>query len=119
MKHRTITIVSVAALLVAVMVWSFGSSAAGPGKPASNRSSEASESVEANDSSEMGEGNEGEEVDADLGKFGSKVDRDEYLRLRGEYFGRLRGIEPGRPFDPSMRTRALEQMDRQEKGRRI
>lgn len=119
MKHRTIAIVSVAALLLSLMVWSFGSSAAGPSKPASNRSSEASDSGEANESSEAVQGDEGEEVDADLGKFGSKVDRDEYLRLRGEYFGRLRGIEPGRPFDPSMRTRALEQMDRHEKGRRI
>jgi hypothetical protein len=114
MKHRTIAIVSVAALLLSLMVWSFGSSAASQGQPASNHFSEVDNSSESG-APEQG----GPDVDADLGKFGSKVDREEYLRLRGEYFSRLRGIEPGQPFDPSMRTRALEQMDRQEKGRRI
>jgi hypothetical protein len=114
MKHRTIAIISVAALLLSLMVWSFGSSAASGSQTAANPSSKANDSDEA-----VVPEQEGPDVDADLGKFGSKVDRDEYLRLRGEYFGRLRGIEPGRPFDPSMRTRAIEQMDRQEKGRRI
>ena len=47
---------------------------------------------------------EDESVDADLGKFGSRIDRDEYLRLRGEYIGLKRGIEPGRPFNPEMRV---------------
>jgi hypothetical protein len=113
MKHRTIAIVSVATLLLALMVWSFGSSAAAiNGDPTANNSIEASESVPQ-------QAQEDESVDADLGKFGSKIDRDEYLRLRGEYIGRKRGIEPGRPFDPSLRTRALDQMDRQEKGRRL
>ena len=118
MKHRTIAIVSVAALLLSLMVWSFGSSAASFGSKAP-----ANEAIEANgqatDSSVRAPGDDDETVDADLGKFGSKIDREEYLRLRGEYFGRLRGIEPGRPFDPQMRSRAIEQMDRQEKGRRI
>src|SRR5207244_3930844 len=48
-----------------------------------------------------------------------RIDRDEYLRLRDEYIGLKRGIEPGRPFNPEMRSRAIEQMDRQEKGRKI
>src|SRR5882672_5526856 len=112
MKHRNIAIVSIAGLLLALMVWSFGSSAAGIKATANN-------SVAANEASVPPQGEEDEFVDADLGKFGSKIDRDEYLRLRGEYFGRLRGIEPGRPFDPTMRSRAIEQMDRQQKGRRI
>ncbi|HMJ24867.1 MAG TPA: hypothetical protein VK475_03530, partial [Pyrinomonadaceae bacterium] len=114
MKHRTIAIISVAILLLALMVWSFGSSAAGSkGKATINNSNEASESNVPQQAEEE------DFVDADLGKFGSKIDRDTYLRLRGEYIGRKRGIEPGRPFDPSWRSRALEQMDRQQKGRRI
>jgi hypothetical protein len=113
MKHRTIAIASVAALLLALMVWSFGSSAANRTQPP------ASTYTESNQSSVTAQGDEDESVDADLGKFGSKIDRDTYLRLRGEYLGRKRGIEPGRPFDPELRSRALEQMDRQEKGRRL
>jgi hypothetical protein len=114
MKHRTIAICSVTALLLSLMVWSFGSSAA-----SSNSEATAKDSIDANESTVPQQAEEDDFVDADLGKFGSKVDRDTYLRLRGEYIGRKRGIEPGRPFDPSLRNRALEQMDRQEKGRRI
>src|ERR1700686_1158846 len=117
MKHRTITIVLVAALLLFVMVWSFGSSAANGSKPAANVP------VEANESSALrqGEGNDDKDVDADLGKWGSRsgIDRDTYLRLRDEYIARKRGIEPGRPFDPSMRGRAIDQMERQEESRKI
>ncbi len=114
MKHRTITVFSIASLLLALMVWSFGSSAASNnGKATTNYSKQ---EVESNLPPQA---DEDEYVDADLGKFGSKIDRDKYLRLRGEYLGRLRGIEPGRPFDPEWRNRAMEQMDRQEKGRRL
>jgi hypothetical protein len=112
MKPRTIAIASVAALLLALMVWSFGSSAANRTQPPANTYTESNQSATA-------QGDEDESVDADLGKFGSKIDRDTYLRLRGEYLGRKRGIEPGRPFDPELRSRALAQMDRQEKGRRL
>src|SRR5260221_5452482 len=113
MKYRATAIILVTALVLFLMAWSFVSSAAssaGNAPPAN--SSEVQEATRA-------QGGEDEAVDADLGKFGAKIDREEYLRLRGEYFGRLRGIEPGRPFDPDMRTRAIEQMDRQEKGRKI
>jgi hypothetical protein len=103
----------VAALLLALMVWSFGSSAANRIPPPANTY------TESNQSGAAPQGDEDESVDADLGKFGSKIDRDTYLRLRGEYLGRKRGIEPGRPFDPELRSRALAQMDRQEKGRRL
>lgn len=58
-------------------------------------------------------------VDADLGKIGGRIDREKYLRLRDEYVARRRGIEPGKPFDVSARGRAIEQMQRQEKGRLI
>jgi hypothetical protein len=115
MKQRTLTIVLVAGLLLFLLVWSFGSSAA------SNNSKPESDSVEANQSTEPAQGDEDQDVDADLGKWGSRrgIDRDEYLRLRDEYNARKRGIEPGRPFDPGMRGRAIEQMERQEKNRKI
>ncbi len=118
MKHRTITIGLVAAVLLSLMVWSFGSSAAKSIKPAEENPSEAGEASEL--APGQGDEEQGEEVDADLGKWGSsRIDRDEYLRLRDEYIGRKRGIEPGRPFDPSVRGRAIEQMERQENNRKI
>jgi hypothetical protein len=118
MKHRTITIGLVAAVLLSLMVWSFGSSAAKSIKPAENNPVAADEAS----APAPGQGDEedGEEVDADLGKWASRrIDRDEYLRLRDEYIARKRGIEPGRPFDPSMRGRAIEQMERQEKNLKL
>ncbi|HEY8186599.1 MAG TPA: Calx-beta domain-containing protein [Pyrinomonadaceae bacterium] len=62
------------------------------------------------------EGAAGEEVeDPDMPK-GRRVDIDEktYLRLRDEYIARRRGMEPGRPFDPEARGRAIRQMQVQE-----
>ena len=41
------------------------------------------------------------------------IDKERYLQMRDEYIARLRGIEPGRPFDPSARGRAIEQMNKQ------
>src|SRR5437879_1616746 len=115
MKHRTIAIVLITALLLFLMAWSFVSSAASGAsvnQPANN-------SIEVYEASVPAQGEAGESIDADLGKWGSRIDRDEYLRLRDEYIGRKRGMEPGRPFDPEMRSQAIEQMDRQEKGHRI
>jgi hypothetical protein len=114
MKHRTIAICLVTALLLFLMVWSFGSSAANsqpPGNP----------SIQTNESNVPPQGDEDADVDADLGKWGSRsgIDHDTYLRLRDEYIARKRGIEPGRPFDPSMRGRAIDQMDRQENNRKL
>lgn len=43
-----------------------------------------------------------------------KIDENEYLRLREEHIARLRGIEPGKPFDPNARTRAIKQLENQE-----
>src|SRR6185437_2217865 len=42
------------------------------------------------------------------------IDEKTYLRLRDEYIGRRRGIEPGGPFDPEARGRAVRQMQAQE-----
>jgi hypothetical protein len=120
MKHRSITIALVTLLLPLFVVWSFGSSAAS----SSDRRAEGNP-AEANESSQrvQGAGDEDndKDVDADLGKWASrsKIDREEYLRLRDEYVARKRGIEPGRPFDPSLRGQAIEQMERQEKNRKI
>lgn len=40
------------------------------------------------------------------------IDESAYLRLRDEHVARLRGIEPGRPFDSGARGRAIRQMER-------
>src|SRR6267142_818715 len=114
MKHRTIAIGLVTALLMCLMAWSFVSSAA-----SGSSNAPADKSSETNEASVPPQGDEDESVDADLGKFGSRINREEYLRLRDEYIGLKRGIEPGRPFNPEMRIRAIEQMDRQERGRKI
>ncbi len=119
MKHRTITIALVTALLLFLMVWSFGSRAAN-NQPAGKAPIEGDEARESS-APAPAEGDDANDDDADLGKWGSRsnIDREEYLRLRDEYIGRKRGIEPGRPFDPSMRAQAIDRMDRQEKNRKI
>src|ERR1700682_6119274 len=43
-----------------------------------------------------------------------KMEESEYLRLREEHIARLRGIEPGQPFDFNARTRAIQQLENQE-----
>src|SRR5438876_7608277 len=48
-----------------------------------------------------------------------RVDKEAFLRARSEAIGRLRGIEPGQPFDPSLRNRALDQMARAQRTARI
>lgn len=56
-----------------------------------------------------------EEGDADLPSVArGKISKAEYMKLRGEYIGRLRGIEPDLPFDTTARSRAVNQMQRQE-----
>src|SRR6476469_4378233 len=53
--------------------------------------------------------------DPDLPNFmNGKLDKEDYLRLREEHINRLRGIEPGEPFDPTARVRAIREMNRQE-----
>jgi hypothetical protein len=42
------------------------------------------------------------------------IDEKTYMRLRDEYIARRRGLEPGRPFDPEARGRAVRQMQLQE-----
>jgi hypothetical protein len=42
-----------------------------------------------------------------------KIDKAEYLRLRDEYFGSLRGIDPLAPVDVSLRNQAIQSMEHQ------
>jgi hypothetical protein len=45
--------------------------------------------------------------------FRGSIDEGEYLRQREAQIARMRGIEPGRPFDPIARSRAIAQMNSQ------
>ncbi len=55
-----------------------------------------------------------EEADADLPpRLRGTIDKETYLRLRAEHIGRLRGLEPGFPLDPSRRVQAIQQMQTQ------
>src|SRR6266478_229848 len=56
---------------------------------------------------------EAEDPDMPKGRR-SGIDEKTYLRLRDEYIARRRGMEPGRPFDPEARSRAIRQMQVQE-----
>src|SRR5437588_1606374 len=118
MKPTTIVMSLVLGLLALSLLGSFGSSAASDSKGLPAAASDESASEQAKPTSEsQSDGEAG--VDVDLGKIGRNIDRETYLRLRDEYVARRRGIEPGRPFDPGARGRAIEQMERQEKGRLI
>ena len=110
MKRKTFATLLVFAFLVALMIWSFGSSAANSGSPKSPAT------VENAEPNQIFADEDQEEVDADLGKHAGRIDREEYLRERDEYIARKRGIEPGRPFNPELRSNAIDQMERQEKG---
>jgi hypothetical protein len=114
MKRKTLATLVITILLLFMMIWSFGSSAA-------NHANEPEQSREAEQqrSSNVFADEDENEPDADLGKFGSRINREEYLEARDEYIARRRGIEPGHPFDPSFRGRAIEQMERQQKNRRL
>src|SRR5882724_1913291 len=116
MKRKTVATIAIVTLLLVLMIWSFGSTAATKRENAPEQNPDAAEQASTVFQDQDQDENE---PDADLGKFGSHIDREEYLRARDEYVARKRGIEPGRPFDPTLRGRAIEQMDRQEKGRRL
>src|SRR6185295_10254535 len=54
------------------------------------------------------------EADADIPpRRRGRIDKETYMRLRDEYISSLRGIEPGAPLDPSLRTAAIRQMETQ------
>src|SRR5204862_1916287 len=96
-----------------LMISSFGSSAA------NNSTSKPPAPVESGAPDRVFADEDQDEVDADLGKHPSRIDREEYLRARDEYIARKRGVEPGRPFNPELRSQAIDQMERQENGRKL
>jgi hypothetical protein len=117
MKHRTIATTLILFVLLFFMIWSFGSSAA-----TSNEAKTKANSLAENEASEVFQerkGEEGEDADADLGKWGSRMDREEYLRERDDYIGLKRGFEAGLPFNPEVRRRAIDQMERQQNRRKL
>src|SRR3989442_11758032 len=118
MKPTTIVMSLVLGLLTLSLLDGFGSSAASGGRGLPAAASDESASERATPTGQSQSDDEAG-VDADLGKIGRNIDRETYLRLRDEYVARRRGIEPGRPFDPAARGRAIEQMERQVKGRLI
>jgi hypothetical protein len=128
MKRSKLIIIPVVALFLFFMLGGFGSLAsnskpgsrlAGSPDPRSHSSIDPNDNGEASAATQSDSGEDEDSDDPDLGKFHGKIDHDTYLRLRDEYNARKRGIEPGLPFDPSMRGRAIEQMERQEKNRKI
>src|SRR6266404_4188904 len=63
---------------------------------------------------------DGDDSDPDLPRFAhGRIDEATYLRIRDEFIALKRGIEPGRPSDPEARSRAIAQMEQQEKNRLI
>jgi Calx-beta domain len=122
MKRIAIVIIAVLGLFGLSLLGGFSSAAAGGGRESENRlrpGPAAAETETEQDQAQAGEAEPESDVDADLGKVHGKIDRDTYLRSRDEYVARRRGVEPGRPFDPTLRSRAIETMERQEKGRLI
>src|SRR5712692_5326286 len=75
------------------------------------------ERTESNAAAQNKTGTQDSEDDSDPdmppGTRGS-IDKETYLRMRDEYIALRRGIEPGRPFDPAARGRAIEQMEQRE-----
>jgi hypothetical protein len=118
MKHRTIATVLISFVLLCLMIWSFGSSAANTATNTKEQTSNANPSSP-NEAGEIFQDNDEKDADADLGKFGSRISREEYIRERDEYVGLKRGFESGFPFNPAVRREAIHQMERQENGRKL
>jgi hypothetical protein len=114
MKHRTLAIVLISFVLLCLMIWSFGSSAANRNRQTANP-----EGASPNDAAEIFQDEDEKDADADLGKFGGRISREEYIRERDEYIGLKRGFESGFPFNPAVRREAIEQMERQQQGRKL
>src|SRR5258707_1768392 len=122
MKRPNVLIIAVVCLFGLCSLGSFGSRASNA-KP-ENRAAlspsplpssriDPENKVEASPAMQADAG-EDEDSDPDQGKFHGKIDHDKYLRIRDEFVALKRGIEPGRPFDPGARGRAIERMRSQE-----
>ncbi|MDX6614636.1 MAG: hypothetical protein QOD75_3822, partial [Blastocatellia bacterium] len=58
--------------------------------------------------------NDDDDDDPDLPSGTTGIDKESYLRQRSENIAMLRGVTPGEPFDPSLRVKAIRQMEAQE-----
>ncbi|CAN5273718.1 hypothetical protein BH10ACI1_BH10ACI1_17320 [soil metagenome] len=67
-------------------------------------------SAENQNSQEVAESEDGEE--SDISPTGVKIDKEEYLKMRGEYFSTLQGWDTAKQYS---RTKAIKEMDESEK----
>jgi hypothetical protein len=121
MKRSLLVTLFLTAFLALLFVGSPSSQAGGQDQGGNNsasrggRSSEEKEDIVIGSSRKTGGATdlEEEETEPDFpkGRRGN-IDENAYLRLRDEYIARLRGIEPGHPFDSGARGRAIRQMER-------
>ncbi len=120
MKPQRLLIILVVALFVFLMLGGFGSLARNGSNAGTSQWGPRVSMPEQDESSAAPQGEMDEQDDPDLpAKFRGKIDKEAYLRARDEYIGLKRGMERDRPFDPTARGRAIQQMERQEKGRLI
>src|SRR6266446_7519202 len=121
MKPTRLLIILVIAFFIFFMLGGFGSLAGNRSKMEGRAGQSGLPSPsEQGESDAVPQGEMDEQDDPDLpSKFRGKIDKEAYLRARDEFIGLKRGIETGYPFDPMARGRAIQQMERQEKGRLI
>src|SRR6476661_4393391 len=115
MKRSLLVTLFLTAFLALLFVGSPSSQAGGQDPGGSNsanqggRSSEEKEDIVIGSSRKTGGARDLDEKETEpdfpKGRRGN-IDENAYLRLRDEYIARLRGIEPGRPFDSGARGRA-------------
>ena len=77
--------------------------------PTSGKASEKEAKEIKNPPARQGEQGEEDENDPDMPKIHGQIDPETYLRMRDEFIGLKRGVEPGRPFDPMARGRATSE----------
>ncbi|HYR76212.1 MAG TPA: hypothetical protein VEM96_10250 [Pyrinomonadaceae bacterium] len=117
MKRTRLLIIPAVGLFLFFMVAGFGfsGSSAKPKDPTGRPrvQSYRPEQNESNTEAQSPDADDEQDPDLPPGTRGS-IDKETYLRMRDEYIALRRGIEPGRPFDPRARGRAIEQMEDQE-----
>src|SRR6267142_219248 len=117
MKRTRLLIIPAVGLFLFFMVAGFGfsGSSAKPKDPTGRPrvQSYRPEQNESNTEAQSPDADDEQDPDLPPGTRGS-IDKETYLRMRDDYIALRRGIEPGRPFDPRARGRAIEQMEDQE-----
>lgn len=56
------------------------------------------------------------ELEADIPPFARGLDKEAYLQARAAEVGLRRGIEPGRPYDPTQRILALQELEAEQRA---